>query len=367
MRVSGLPSANFADELIETIYAAMLGETSWQTFLDQLNRISPDTFSTLFFHDLNRSSGGVTLVAGGYDSAQTDYEAYYSSINPWMKRVAATPLGVGVIGEQIVDRKEFNKTEYYHDFIHRNGLETGIGVTLFRDEGCYFLLSILTGDTEIERNLERAELLSKLAPHLQRVFRYYRTGPFNQSVLSYGKTIGDAANAALIIVDDKLRVRTTSTAGEALLAKGDIIGLDALGRIRMTNAGQHARLCRMLDRGSGEDRTAQFQNGKRSVQFVRIGLNRDVEFFAGLSVAILIAPMTHTAQAVEDALCATYSLTPAERRVLSGILSGQKLKQIAETNGIGLETVRSQLKGIYFKTGVNSQTDLIRIASGFAD
>lgn len=106
----------------------------------------------------------------------------------------------------------------------------------------------------------------------------------------------------------------------------------------------------------------------KEVQFVRIGLNADIEFFAGPSVAILVTPIFHNShRSAEKALSTAHSLTPAESRVLAGILAGKKLREVAEANGIGLETVRSQLKGIYFKTGVNSQAALVRVASGLAD
>lgn len=357
-------TAGFTEELIEMIYAAMLGETSWQAFLNRLNDISPDAFSSLFFHDMNRQSGEVTLISGGSEAVLSDYANYYSRINPWMQKVAATPLGVGIIGEQIVAREAFNKSEYYNDFINRNGMETGVGVTLFRDEGCYFLLSILTGDKETDRNLERAELLGRLAPHLQRVFRYYRSGPFHQSALSFSQAVGASVDAALIVVDDRLRVRCASASGENCLAQGSMIGLGPLGRVRLTDPNQHAALCQMFERGPDAQRTLVFHAAGHEIQMTRIGLTPNVEFFAGPSVAILITPMARAAQgSVEHIMQASYSLTPAESRVLTGILAGNGLREIAQAHGIGIETVRSQLKKIYHKTGVNSQADIIRLVA----
>lgn len=56
-----------------------------------------------------------------------------------------------------------------------------------------------------------------------------------------------------------------------------------------------------------------------------------------------------------------FSLTPAEAQVTLCLVNGLKLAEIAEHNGTALETVRSQLKAVFHKLGVNTQQDVIRI------
>ncbi len=56
-----------------------------------------------------------------------------------------------------------------------------------------------------------------------------------------------------------------------------------------------------------------------------------------------------------------FSFTAAEADVALCLANGLKLADIAAQNGTGLETVRSQLKSIFNKLGVNTQQDVIRI------
>src|SRR5690606_38783723 len=56
-----------------------------------------------------------------------------------------------------------------------------------------------------------------------------------------------------------------------------------------------------------------------------------------------------------------FALTKAEAQVALCLANGLKLADIAQHNGTALETVRSQLKAIFHKLGVNSQQDAIRI------
>lgn len=56
-----------------------------------------------------------------------------------------------------------------------------------------------------------------------------------------------------------------------------------------------------------------------------------------------------------------FALTNAEAQVTLCLVNGLKLAEIAEHNGTALETVRSQLKAVFHKLGVNTQQDVIRI------
>jgi len=64
-----------------------------------------------------------------------------------------------------------------------------------------------------------------------------------------------------------------------------------------------------------------------------------------------------------EVLAATYELTPAETRVLSCLLSGRTVGESAGELRVGVETVRTHLDGIFRKTGVGRQQDLLLLVS----
>lgn len=357
---------DLANDLIATIYAALLKEVSWQSFLDKLNGACPGALSTLFFHELRGNTGALAYVSGseGREKALEQYESYYSSLNPWMRKVGITPIGKGIIGEEIVARETFNRSEYYNDYIRRNGLETGIGLTLYRDKACYFLLSMLTDDKDVDRNLDRAEILTRIAPHLKRVFRYYRSGDFYAAALDLGEGIGDGSGIGLILVNDDLRVVRTSAAGRQALAAGEPVGLDAMGRVRFNNPDLQSSLRLMLDHRRSGHGTEIVHGPKSAVRLIRVGGSRSLEFFAGPIVAILVGGAHGGIKPALQGLIASHGLSPAEARVFAGITTGRSLTEIAQAAGVKRETVRSQLKSIFAKTGTASQADIVRLAAG---
>jgi pimeloyl-ACP methyl ester carboxylesterase/DNA-binding CsgD family transcriptional regulator len=60
-----------------------------------------------------------------------------------------------------------------------------------------------------------------------------------------------------------------------------------------------------------------------------------------------------------DGLISYYALTPAEARLTQKLVSGLTLDTYATEQGISLSTVKTQLKAVFSKTGVNRQAELI--------
>jgi len=57
-----------------------------------------------------------------------------------------------------------------------------------------------------------------------------------------------------------------------------------------------------------------------------------------------------------------FRLTAAEARVAMALLDGSNAEEIADNLRVGRETVRTQIKAIYSKTGVRRQAEFIALA-----
>lgn len=56
-----------------------------------------------------------------------------------------------------------------------------------------------------------------------------------------------------------------------------------------------------------------------------------------------------------------FGLTAAEARLAKGLASGLDLTEYASRAAVSKETVRTQLKAVFAKTGVRRQADLVRV------
>lgn len=349
-------------ELTDLIYAALLGERSWQDFLDRLNAPIPGGISTLFFHDQSACEGGISLAAGLETRAAADYAAHYVGLNPWMLHVSATPLGTGIVGERIVPRDEFVRTEYYADFLRRQDIEAGIGVTLWREDGCSFLLSSLTSRIDPDENQRVADLLTGLAPHLVRAFRHYRTPRSGMSPAHFGASLLDSPHVGVIVVGQGLRVRAASPRGERFLEAGTVAGLTPVGRLALRDENTSAWLHQMLVRSYAGPRSRTSHPANHKLTLIRTEADGAAGYFAGPTVSVILEEAVAPSHPTDlEWLSERFGLTRAEARVASEIVAGLTPAEIAGKAGIARETVRTQLKSVYAKTGTNSQSGLVRL------
>jgi len=80
-----------------------------------------------------------------------------------------------------------------------------------------------------------------------------------------------------------------------------------------------------------------------------------------IAVAVFINDPLKPQRPTDSLLRTLYGLTRAECRVALLLSDGRAPKQIADTVGVTENTVRSQIKSIYGKTGVKRQSELIRL------
>jgi DNA-binding CsgD family transcriptional regulator len=66
---------------------------------------------------------------------------------------------------------------------------------------------------------------------------------------------------------------------------------------------------------------------------------------------------------MQATLGAAFRFTKAESRVMTGLLEGLQISEIAQRFGVSINTVRTQIQRLFDKTGTKRQSDLVRIVS----
>jgi DNA-binding CsgD family transcriptional regulator len=177
----------------------------------------------------------------------------------------------------------------------------------------------------------------------------------------------DALGVAIMSVGLDRRVRWTNAAGRSLLALGDTLGTDVMGRV----TGAHAEVREALDealaaavRGEG--------TGKRTLTLPAVGnapavrlslvvpaLRSCEQYFAGPSVVLLVEPVAPAASLPEAALRGTFALTPTEARIACGVAAGARIADVAAAQGMTVATARVHLRNVFAKMNVRRQAELV--------
>jgi DNA-binding CsgD family transcriptional regulator len=92
---------------------------------------------------------------------------------------------------------------------------------------------------------------------------------------------------------------------------------------------------------------------------------RERSIFEGPGVCLIIEAEIEAGRFIDiDRFSQSYGLTKSETRALTGLVAGKTVDAIAREYGRSRETIRTQLKSLYSKTGARGQADLLRLVSG---
>lgn len=355
-------------ELIDLIYAALMGEATWQAFLDRLAACADDGKTVLVMHDDARDNGHIPLASGIPADVLHAYNTYYSTVNPFMRPTAVRPVGIGLLDEDLVPMPELARSEFFADFLTPHEMPSRVALTIDRDGGYLFVLATLGSGFGDDCKQALADQLTRLAPHLKRASNYYRSGPTSRAATELGASLFDAVEIGLVVIGEGARIKTISQTGQAMLRDPSPFAISPFGRVRLRDDDADTLLRDMLERAYVGSKVVNLSLQGMRLTLIRVQKDHISLFFEGPTVVVLMEPPATGAKAFDAVRFAfLYGLSRAEARALCGVVDGKSISQIAQEAGISRETVRTQLKSLYAKTGVSSQAALVRLAHSLRD
>ena len=212
--------------------------------------------------------------------------------------------------------------------------------------------------------------LKRVMPHLQRALRLHdnlqraKTAVATLSCFSTG-VINLAASGKVLSFNESAR---------AMLEQRDGLQVDGHGNLNTSSVRSpffRALVAEAAATGEGRGRhpgsvvSIHRPSGKRPYTVVVGPTHCDFLAFGSVKAAAIafVTDPESIATTDNDFLGQFYGLTKAESRLVNLMEAGRSLKEAAELNHVSYETVRSQLRTIFSKTGVRRQAELIRLLS----
>ena len=374
--------------LLGRLYAATTNPCQWESFLQSLAECFGASGALLTNYDTAHEMATFAIV----------HELPATHLDDLVKRAGEDPRGPYNIGQpwhpglnvdwhpdappdwpekwdyaSVSADRMFCTTEYLHstafyrEVLAPLDIEYSAGLILRGDRyvtGCG-LFRPASGDVFAPQELD---LLRALAPHLSQAVEMHRnfaTLRFESAAvaeslnrISIGVTILDVSGAVLYMNETAL----------AICAESDEIGC----------RNNRLQFARPDDERAFADAIVSVLQTDAGHRTVRLG-----DSDASPRLSVLLSPARHEALTARSALCdnprcvafmirptaasdremlelsEAYGLTPAEGRVLAGLLDGRDPGSIAEALGIAVSTVRTHIKRLYEKTGTSRQTELV--------
>jgi len=257
--------------------------------------------------------------------------------------------------------EEINASDFYTELLRPRGLGWCVGTSIRSPAGDTLVFSIEKAHEKgpVPRNV--AEQLDELRPHLARAsILSARLGLDRaKSTIATLEAIGLPA-AALTPTGRAVAVNAGFLASEPRIriGAGDLVQLasEPAQTMLMDAVSQPARSSSAVGRSIPVRATSTEPAFVAHVVPLRGG---GLDVFTGALSIVFITSIVPNASPSSPLLQALFDLTPAEARMASHITEGKSVEQISLATGIAQNTVRTHLKSVFQKTGVQRQAELV--------
>lgn len=298
--------------------------------------------------------------------ASDDYMAwrgYDPAMNPRSHAIVSGPAMRCIVDEEFIDARQIARSPIYqglfkpHDVPHC-GLVRLAGSPSEGMGGLTMLWPTSAGPAD-ER---KRGILEALAPSLAASLSLatHLEGSKAQTLLG---TVEMLVGPAILLGPDRGVIRV-SAAAETLLRDGTHLTTRA-GRLTATTGQCEAALGNAFRQALGADGAVKLVIAgarDRSPIFSELHRLPDGDRQAQMNARILLTIRTQRPDpptAAVDALRKAFDMTAAEAAVADLLALGHDIPAIASRRGVGIETIRSQLKSIFHKTGTHRQAELV--------
>jgi DNA-binding CsgD family transcriptional regulator len=367
-----LPSSEALSKLLEALYEAPLDSSRWEEFLRLTAAAAGGEAATLLLHDSSDAQSMMSWEWGFHPEVAELYAAHFGTIDVWRSAVTAASDWVG-ISEQFVPSTSLMRTEFYNDLLLPYGIPHGIFAMVESGPARVANLSICRGARAGPFAEESLAIVRFLKPHIQRAYRIH-----SELAAANSRSAGlfcalDAFSTGVILIGPRMQVVTMNRAAERIVAAGDGL-LATHDGLKAERQAESNLLVRSIQQAASTPRpkglsvggTVLVSRRTRPPLQVLISPVRDSTAFTlcpaqTISAIAFVVDPSQRQRPPQDILRALFGLTPAECRVALLVCDGHAPKVIAGTLGVSVETVRSQIKSIFSKTGVKRQGELIRL------
>lgn len=358
-------------DILQILYAAPTKPELWHDFLQQFSRTLSLTGAAILHQDLERGQYNAEYAFGVAAEGAPMYQRYYGTIDEWRPAFLKKAEGDFALGDDLCPLDRLKTTEFFNDFLLKHDLRLYGAVATVKRPKQVELVTMYQSWKGESPGKETEELVGMMVPHIRRALQLRRSFIDIKAHSDSLELALDLVQAGILFLDSQGRVLSMNRSAEELSTRGalkfragrlypslpsEIAKLEALVR---------AAISRPKEKPAVGGSMLISRIGSRPLTLVVAPLNEISGRVAQKASAVaFIYDPEQKAQLPQDLLIQTYGLTTAESRLALLLVEGHSLRDAAEMRGVAFNTVRSQVKSIFSKTGTRRQGELVGILMG---
>lgn len=369
------------DDTVAGFYRAAVGTISWGQALLPLQQAMSAWLVVLYALDLSRGSVVFSYEVGEATAeGALDYLRTYHRIDPRAEYLITLKPGTWANCWERFDEEYVASSPFYQEFLLPYGGRYASGTKLLEDGPVNFILGVHRGLGQVPLNSDEIAMCQRLARHLSEAVKIFRMQMASMSASILGTEVINRLRAPVALIDDQRRVLHANPAASTLLADSSLL--------EVSNGHFYCRKQREDDTLLGALRDLQLMRDSQIHEtavdkiYFRVGFDQGSElgiFLYALRPAQTMYAFGERPLAMVLFYCAgnrieldpfivagVFGLTPAEARVAVAIAGGRTVEAIAVEHAVSVSTVRSQLRGVFEKTGTTRQAELVSLLANLS-
>ena len=357
--------------LIDRVYDASIDSKAWCGLADEVARVFGSNSAVLKVQDSKERVHLVDMTANlVIDPKHQDWSGHWHRNDLWVERSVAFGMSKIVTNRDLIADDEFERTDFYGDWIRHLDIYHMIGAVFPVDEDTIGILGIHRPSQAGSYEQTDRRRLASFLPHLHRAFQLRQKLAKAQLGAAAAFDALEHSNIAIVVVDGDRTILFANRVAEQMLRQTRELGV-LRGKLEIRQPDVHNRLAGLVRQcalatpsatGLPGGALAIRRAGRLPLTLSGAPLHPMPAGCAVSQPATLIfirdpEAMTASTQVLRD----LFGLTRTEAAVAQALTEGLTLNKIADDFGIGIGTVRSHLKKILSKTQTKKQAQLVAL------
>lgn len=343
----------------------------------------------LIFTPLHTPQAGGYLFNHGHDHGRMElYLNKYQEHNLWNHAGLEQQVffdGNVVIGDEMVPREKILESKFYKEWLaqdtHTGQMLGGIIFGMDSKNSMPSVCALMRGlDAPLISEKERNKM-RLILPHISRSFGVMQRIQTAELAVVCTLSALDQMSSGVLLIDGNGSVAFANRSAKNILKEGDGLRLRklshaaVLGDLVAENAVDSKAISEAISATLSRDPFAAPHFSKcvsvrhlsdianYTLQFSALGKHNEFGTFAAI---VFIADGAQQINIDPTLLQSAYGLTPAEARVAVALLDSSSAQGVADEMGTSPLTVRTQIKHIYTKLGVDTRARFVKLMLSLA-
>lgn len=352
--------------LISELYDSVTSPKGFQDFITSLSQLFELKAVTLLIRHVETEVIKGLWFAGITEEWIASYGQEYALEDKLALHIACSPHSHFYASNlDLPSSEHFTETRFYREWLAPQGVACAAGAVVRNDGDWLTQIFLQRTPSQPAFTREDIEQLNHLLPHLQRAIKLrqqFTELQRGQNFLAGGL---DALAMPIFLFDEAGLVSQCNQSAETMLDSHRLIWIEN-GHLqtinRETNLKLNLEIYKAIEasRGSGGDLNSVVlltRPGHLPLMLMMAPMR-----LATHGAALMFAFDPQASPSITTSLVRRlFGLTEAEAELSIALCCGKSLEEVAQTRGTSINTIKSQLKNVFQKTGTSRQIELVSL------